>query len=85
MITAPPRLFLLRRKEGWVLTPFDGRSLRFSHREKSDGCPTAKLPSDASVAFASISVGTEMKRKSYNRVFGMFARHKALHSPQKIT
>ena len=64
--------------KGWVLALFEGRSLRFSQSEKSDVCPTAKLLSDARVAFASISVGTEMKRKSYKRVFGMFARHKTI-------
>ena len=46
-----------------------GRSLRFSRSEKSDSRPIAKLPSDASVAFASISVGTEMKIKNLQERF----------------
>ena len=63
--------------KGWVLAVFEGRSLRFSQSEKSDVCPTAKLLSDACVAFGSISVNTEMNKKSYKRVFGVFVQHKA--------
>ncbi len=42
-------------------------SLRFSHSEKSDGCPTAKLLIDGfAVDFDSVSVNTEMTEKGAN-------------------
>ena len=90
--TVPPRFSAARAKPtcplgGFAKRGFGGvfirrRSLRFLRSEKSDGCPTAKLPSDAKRRFWFVSVNTEMNKKTYKRVFAVFVLHKPLGSSE---